>query len=91
MMRVEPEEQPKPVIANTTTTLSHETGINEDDLVSLLRTSYEMQQKDVDQAAARRSLDQDGKEVRACPMCCYEFPANMTVEQKTEHIEGHFQ
>ena len=77
--------------AKTPIILPDVSDLNNDELHSLLRNAFDGQQQDADHGATRRSLDGDGREVPACPMCCWAFPANMTVDQKTEHIEGHFQ
>ena len=30
------------------------------------------------------------EEIRECPMCYWEFPKYLTLENKKEHIENHF-
>ena len=79
------------------TTLSDETGLNEDALVSLLRSSYELQQQDQQQKVEEEeknvtspSASPVQQEVGECPMCYWEFPAHLTLENKKEHIEAHF-
>jgi chromosome segregation ATPase len=76
------------------TTLSNETGLNEEALVKLLRNSYELQQKEEKDdeekniITAQHSLVDE--EIRECPMCYWEFPHHLTLEAKNEHIENHF-
>lgn len=89
------------------TTLSNETGLNEEALVTLLRNSYELQQQqtqdeseDVDEEQEddhEEELQSDATankttndEIRECPMCYWEFPQTLTIEQKKEHIDKHF-
>ncbi len=93
------------------TTLSNETGLNEEALVTLLRNSYELQQQDQQQKAQeeeeeeeRQEKDDDeeeketvpsptsvvNEEIRECPMCYWEFPKHLTLENKKQHIENHF-
>ena len=79
------------------TTLSVETGLNEDALVSLLRSSYELQQQDQQQKVEEEQKHVNApaaspvqQEIGECPMCYWEFPAHHTLENKKEHIEAHF-
>lgn len=85
------------------TTLSNETGINEEALMTLLRNSYELQQKeeDDDEEEEEQETNKDNEhdkkqtptvteEIRECPMCYWEFPTHFTLEKKKEHIENHF-
>ena len=75
------------------TTLSNETGLNEEALVTLLRNSYELQpQPHEENKITTRALLMDvDSEIRECPMCYWEFPKDMKFVKKTEHIEKHFQ
>lgn len=90
---------------NSTTTLSNETGLNEEALVSLLRNSYELQQQQQQVAAAtttttvepkpneeetKQKKSNDDEEIRECPMCYWEFPNHLTLDRKKEHIDAHF-
>ncbi|CAF2133636.1 unnamed protein product [Rotaria magnacalcarata] len=89
------QQSPKP----NSTTLSNETGLNEEVLVTLLRNSRELQQQD-----QQRIVQEDDKntiitmmqnkntneEIRECPMCYWEFPEHLTLDSKKEHIENHF-
>jgi len=89
------------------TTLSNETGLNEEALVTLLRNSYELQQQDrqqkteqeeeadddEDDEEERKTTSQSppvNEEIRECPMCYWEFPTHLTLENKKDHIENHF-
>lgn len=36
------------------------------------------------------SLNDAEGEIRNCPMCYLEFPKNMTIESKQEHVDQHF-
>ena len=88
------------------TTLSDETGLNEETLVSLLRHSYELQQQksqeeDDEEKQKRKEYEEAKKvvtsqtsdsneEIHECPMCYWEFPKHFTLENKKEHIENHF-
>ena len=94
------------------TTLSNETGLNEEALVTLLRNSYELQQQqtqdeseDVDEeqeddheeespsvttATTAKTTTTANDEIRECPMCYWEFPQKLTMEEKKEHVEKHF-
>jgi hypothetical protein len=86
------------------TTLSDETGLNEEALVSLLRNSYELQQQDHQQQQLNEHKEEirhnetsvtqtqmgNSDEIRECPMCYWEFPSYLTLEHKREHIEAHF-
>ncbi|CAF5138002.1 unnamed protein product, partial [Rotaria magnacalcarata] len=86
------QQSPKP----NSTTLSNETGLNEEVLVTLLRNSRELQQQD-----QQRIVQEDDKntiitmmqnkntneEIRECPMCYWEFPEHLTLDNKKEHIE----
>jgi hypothetical protein len=84
------------------TTLSNETGLNEEALVTLLRNSYELQQQETQEDDDDDDNDEEEKkiitsqtsvgneEIRECPMCYWEFPKHLTLENKKEHIENHF-
>jgi len=94
---------------HSTTTLSSVTGLNEEALVTLLRNSYELQQKD-QQENEEEEEEEEKKtttttlttvttsappavvngEIAECPMCYWEFPAHLTLENKKEHIDQHF-
>jgi hypothetical protein len=84
---------------NPTTILTNEHVPNDEELIALLRNSSERQEEKQDAGfdeernsiSTRASLLNLDAEVHQCPMCYWEFPLNMTVEKKTEHIEGHFQ
>jgi len=98
--------QPPPLPKSNPTTLSNETGLNEEALVTLLRNSYELQQQDQQQKPREEEEDDDdydeekkttttqtsavNEEIRECPMCYWEFPKHLTLEDKKEHIENHF-
>jgi TATA-binding protein-associated factor Taf7 len=99
-MIVKANQQTKP---NNPTTLSNETGLNEEALVTLLRNSYELQQQETqeeeDDEEEEEEEDNEEKknqtsvvneEIRECPMCYWEFPKHLTLENKKEHIENHF-
>jgi len=75
------EEKPK-----TTT----DSIINEDELFSILRNTYETK-PETKLPSTRTSLIDVDAEVRQCPMCYMEFPQHMTIDEKREHIEHHFQ
>jgi DNA repair exonuclease SbcCD ATPase subunit len=106
-------------ITTPTTTLSSETGLNEEALVTLLRNSYELQQQDQqiktdeddedenddeeeDQGEAEKktaatttnsvppSVMTTSGEITECPMCYWEFPKHLTLDEKKEHIDHHF-
>jgi hypothetical protein len=53
-----------------------------------LEEEDQQQQQQIKAQTARSSLTE---EVKKCPMCDWDFPANMTLEGKNEHIEQHFQ
>ncbi|UJR14228.1 hypothetical protein I4U23_001220 [Adineta vaga] len=97
------------------TTLSNETGLNEEALVTLLRNSYELQQQDQQKPQVEEDIEEDNddvdneeqqeeeveeskpltstnsnEEIRECPMCYWEFPHHLTLENKKDHIENHF-
>jgi chromosome segregation ATPase len=90
------------------TTLSNETGLNEEALVTLLRNSYELQQQETQEEEEEEEEEDneekkiitttttssqnsvDNQEIRECPMCYWEFPKHLTLENKKEHIENHF-
>ncbi|CAF0738659.1 unnamed protein product [Adineta ricciae] len=92
------------------TTLSNETGLNEEALVTLLRNSYELQQQQTQDESEEvddeeQDDDHEGEsqsvttatttettndEIRECPMCYWEFPQKLTIENKKDHIEKHF-
>ncbi len=65
---------------------------NEEELVSILRNTYEIQQEnqEVQLPSTRASLADIDEEVRKCPVCYWEFPKNLNVDGKREHIEQHF-
>jgi chromosome segregation ATPase len=66
---------------------------NEEELVSVLRNTYENQQEkqETQIPSARSSLAADiDEEVRQCPVCSWEFPKNLNLDGKREHIEQHF-
>jgi hypothetical protein len=104
-MIVKANQQTKP---NNPTTLSNETGLNEEALVTLLRNSYELQQQETQEEEEEEEDDDDeeedneekkiptsqtsvvNEEIRECPMCYWEFPKHLTLENKKEHIENHF-
>jgi hypothetical protein len=105
-MIVKANQQTKP---NNPTTLSNETGLNEEALVTLLRNSYELQQQEIQEDEQEQDEDEDeeeeeeekkteittqnsivNEEIRECPMCYWEFPKHLTLENKKEHIENHF-
>jgi len=75
------------------TTLSNETGLNEEALVTLLRISYELQQQEGHEENEPTSTSGNSivdEEIRECPMCYWEFPKHLSLENKKEHIENHF-
>jgi len=83
------------------TTLSNETGLNEEALVTLLRNSYELQQQETQEEEEEEDEEEEeetktsqnsiaNEEIRECPMCYWEFPKQFTLENKKEHIEKHF-
>ncbi|CAF1054697.1 unnamed protein product [Rotaria sordida] len=87
------------ILKSNPTTLSNETGLNEEALVNLLRNSYELQQQDqqqnIHEEENKTIIPQSEKsdvneEIRECPMCYWEFPKHLTLENKKEHIENHF-
>lgn len=72
----------------------------EDDIESVLHNTYDNRQEHEVEEDERRtmrapsmrsSLDEVDGEVRQCPVCHWEFPGEMTVEGKREHVEHHFQ
>jgi len=65
---------------------------NEEELVSILRNTYENQQENQEAQlpSTRASLADIDEEVRKCPVCYWEFPRNLNVDGKREHIEQHF-
>ncbi len=74
-----------------TTTLSSEIKLNEEELVTLLRNTYEIQQEQEKKTtSASTSCADIDEEVRKCPICYYEFPKTLNVDGKREHIEQHF-
>ncbi|CAF1125193.1 unnamed protein product, partial [Didymodactylos carnosus] len=110
------DEQQSYILAQSqkTTTMSDETGINEEMLMNLLRERYSQDQiNDDDQAQSsmyESDLDLDdvgsalllesdidsvpatdfSDEIKECPMCNMKFLPNLTLNNKQEHIEGHF-
>ena len=95
----------EPLMKGNPTTLSNETGLNEEALVSLLRNSYELQQQEKIEDDKHEETDDDeeeekaarsspstvtNEEIRSCPMCYWEFPSKYTLENKKEHIDNHF-
>ncbi len=104
-MVVKANNQTSTIPKSSPTTLSNETGLNEEALVTLLRNSYELQQQDQQQKPQIEEEDDDdeeekeikttetpvsNEEIRECPMCYWEFPKHLTLENKKEHIENHF-
>jgi hypothetical protein len=103
-MVVKANRQTSPLPKSNPTTLSNETGLNEEALVTLLRNSYELQQQDQQQIPQEEDDDEEeeeekeiitqtpvtNEEIRECPMCYWEFPKHLTLENKKEHIENHF-
>jgi hypothetical protein len=61
---------------------------NEEELVSVLRNTYENKLEEKTSSLSRASID---GEVRVCPMCYWEFPQDMALKSKQEHIDQHFQ
>lgn len=87
----------QPVQHQNPTSLSNETGLNEEALVSLLQSSYQIQQqeqlivqKEEEKKPEADHHPQPNGEIRECPMCYWEFPIHMTLENKKDHIEAHF-
>jgi len=82
-----------------TTIIADQASINkEEELFSLLRNTDNTQQDEVEEQqqrarslSARSSLANLDEEVKQCPVCYWEFPTQMTVDGKREHIEHHFQ
>jgi chromosome segregation ATPase len=70
-------------------TTTNQDFLNEDELVPTLHNTY--QQENASISSARASLAGVDDEVRQCPVCYWEFPKNMNVDGKREHIEHHFQ
>ena len=74
---------------------------DEDELDAVLRNTHydernthddeEERQQPVRNQLKEASLVHADSEVRQCPMCSWDFPANMNTEGKNQHIEGHFQ
>jgi hypothetical protein len=62
----------------------------EEELNSILRNNYE-NRAETKMSLARSSLGNIDGEERHCPMCFWEFPQNMNLDGKREHIENHFQ
>ncbi|CAF1411568.1 unnamed protein product [Adineta steineri] len=113
-MIVKANIQCPPLPKTNPTTLSNETGLNEEALVTLLRNSYELQQQDRRQEEEEKDEEQEiddeeeeqitiaaaaavtsqtsptSEEIRECPMCYWEFPKHLTLENKKDHIENHF-
>lgn len=90
-------QQPKP----NPTTLSNETGLNEEALVTLLRNSYELQQQEnheeeeeeerpITTTTVTSQKPRDEEEIRECPMCYWEFPEHFKLDAKKAHIDNHF-
>jgi len=92
---------------NATTTLSSETGLNEEALVTLLRNSYELQKQDQQKIEEDETEEEEeeeekknvptitapviaNREISECPMCYWEFPKHLTLDEKKEHIDHHF-
>ncbi|CAF3272865.1 unnamed protein product, partial [Rotaria sp. Silwood2] len=97
--------QSTPIPKSSPTTLSNETGLNEEALVNLLRNSYALQQQDQEQKQVHVEEEEEeeekktiittqksdvNEEISECPMCYWEFPKHLTLENKKEHIENHF-
>ena len=80
------------------TTLSYETGLNEEALVTLLRNSYELQQQEnneeeeqpITTTVVTSQKTHDEEEIRECPMCYWEFPEHFKLNAKKTHIDNHF-
>ena len=51
----------------------------------------EQEQQAMRDPPAAVSLNHGDSEVRKCPVCDWEFPQQMNIEGKNQHIEGHFQ
>jgi len=66
---------------------------DEEELISVLRNTHENQQQDPEPQipSTRTSMADIDVEERQCPMCYWQFPENMTLDGKREHIEQHFQ
>jgi len=89
--------------AKVETKATEEMPFDEDDLLdSVLRNSdmdrqdereeeEEQQQQRVNMRSAHSSLVDMDAEVRQCPVCYWEFPEQMNVDGKRDHIEHHFQ
>jgi hypothetical protein len=74
-----------------TTTLSSEIKLNEEELVTLLRNTYEIQPDRENKTTSGRSSFADvDNDLRECPMCFWTFPEHLTFNNRKEHIELHF-
>jgi hypothetical protein len=94
-MELNHHEKSPNATTTTMTTLSNETDRNEEALVTLLRNSYELQQKEKQKrekktTSTRTSPADVDVEERQCPICYWQFPQHMTMDGKREHIEQHF-
>jgi len=63
---------------------------NEEELISVLRNTYENKVEEKTSSLPRASLANVDGEVRVCPMCYLEFPQDMALQAKQEHIDQHF-
>lgn len=64
-------------------------------MVNILRNSYEIQQQDQERIVREEEKDPTQKktsneEIRECPMCYWEFPNHLTLDNKRDHIDNHF-
>ncbi|CAF1521288.1 unnamed protein product [Adineta ricciae] len=86
---------PTPVTTTATTeeqqqTVAAAVSDEQEKFVPTLCNTAVNQTEENNQSSSASVSDVDG-EIRACPMCYWQFPVNMDVNVKHEHIESHFQ
>jgi len=75
----------------TTTILSNNIEFDEEELLTVLHNTYEIQQdQEKKTTSTRTSLADVDVEERKCPICYWIFPKHMTLDGKREHVEQHF-
>ncbi|CAM4942623.1 unnamed protein product [Rotaria socialis] len=80
------------------TTLVNESPLNNDTIEDMLRSlnvlepakNEERHELENDITSLPASLTDDNVEIDSCPMCYWEFPKRMTLDEKKDHIEQHF-
>ncbi|CAF3426776.1 unnamed protein product [Rotaria socialis] len=80
------------------TTLVNESPLNNDTIEDMLRSlnvlepakNEERHELENDITSLPASLTDDNVEIGSCPMCYWEFPKHMTLDEKKDHIEQHF-